>query len=173
MVEACRNPSSSILSAYPSGRNSKTIVSETLDLTVLDKAWRHTVSRLLPVSAIVFDISLPKPEAKRETRAEIAAEGNDHEHDFQKIYWTVSAPDRNDTIAIELRDVMRIAVTIASTARMRVPLGEHVRFDIVFNEEDNPSISGVKLLKRQLEATAQWTAPQISNSQHARPVPQG
>jgi len=179
MLEACRNPSSRIISAHPSGRTSKTPVSEILDLTALDKAWRRTLSQVLPASAIVFDISLPKPEAKRETgaepRAETVAEGNDNdpEDDFQNIYWTVSAPDSNNTVAIELRDVMRIAVTIASTTRVRVPLGEDLQFDVVFNEEDKPSVRGVELLKKQLEAIAQSPAPQISGSQDAGPVLQG
>jgi hypothetical protein len=177
MVEACRNPSGRIISVYPSGRTSKTLAPEILNLSALDKAWRRTVSQMLPASAIVFDISLPKPAAKHETgaepKAETVAEGNDPEDDFQKIYWSVSAPDSNDTVAIELRDVMRIAVTIASTTRVRVPRGEDVWFDVVFNEEDNPSGRGVELLKKQLEAIAKWPAPQISNSQHAGPVLQG
>ena len=174
MVEACRSPSSRIISVHPSGRISKTPVSEILDLTALDKAWRRIVSQVLPVSAIVFDISLPKPEAKRETgaepNAETVAKGNDPEDDFQKIYWTVSAPDSNDTVTIELRDVMRIAVTIASTTRVRVLWGEDVRFDVVFNKADNPSIRGVELLKKQLEGISQSHAPQTSGSQYAGPV---
>ncbi|KAI1325166.1 hypothetical protein F5Y16DRAFT_275892 [Xylariaceae sp. FL0255] len=171
MLEACRDPSSRILHTHPSRRTNETPVSENLDLTALDKAWRRAISELSPTAAIVFDLSLPKPEAKRETEAEpkveTVTEESHQENDFQRIYWTVSAPGGNDAITVELRQVMRIAVTIASTTRVRVPRGEEVQFDVVFNEEDRPSVRGVELLKKQLEVIAQSPDPQSSGSQLA------
>lgn len=168
IMKACRNPASRILSAHPSGRTSRTPLPEVLDLTALDKAWRRTVNQMLPASAIIFNISLPQPAAKfkinAEPEAKTVAKGNDSEDGFQKIYWSVSAPDTHDAVLIELRDVMRIAVTIASTTRMRVPRGETLWFDVVFNEEDNPSVRGVDQLKSQLKAISQSPVSQNSSS---------
>ncbi|KAI1270045.1 hypothetical protein F5Y18DRAFT_366925 [Xylariaceae sp. FL1019] len=168
VLHACRNPSSRFGKTCPSGRPFRK--SEVLDLTALDKAWRRAVSQSSPASVIVFDLSLPKlEEATHESgtaaKEEIVAEGESTPQDrFKKVYWTVSQPDNDDAVGVELRDVMRTAVTIASTTRMRAPQGQDVRFDVVINEEDKPPRRGGDRLKQQLTAIAQSSDPRPSDS---------
>lgn len=56
-------------------------------------------------------------------------------------------------MAVNLREVINIAVTIATETRMRLAKeGEEgeVRFEVVCGEEDRVSVRGVRLLERWL-----------------------
>lgn len=88
------------------------------------------------MSAVVFDISLSKPETKRATKVQLneetLTEWNNPEKYFQNICWSVSALSSGDTAITDLRDIVHIAITTASTTSLRLPRGQEVRFDVVF-----------------------------------------
>ncbi|KAL2020050.1 hypothetical protein VTK56DRAFT_8953 [Thermocarpiscus australiensis] len=60
MFAACRNPASKTI-RLPNGRVSDVIGHEYLDVSALDKAWRHALAKVPPTSHIIFDLSLPRP----------------------------------------------------------------------------------------------------------------
>jgi hypothetical protein len=163
MLAACLGASSD------TGHKARNSNPKMLDLDVLDKAWRKTVSCLEPPSSITFDLSLPKSE---DSSAEVS-----------KVYWATSPPsfggqqtaqmpispegqqqmnvqavpmeaprplEENECIiVVEGRNVMRLINTIAVAARMRRP-GKEVRFGIRYDEGDRISPKMVRLLKDQL-----------------------
>ncbi|GJC91109.1 hypothetical protein ColLi_13947 [Colletotrichum liriopes] len=66
MLATCRNPSSALSSTTVDSGDGNIITAsgnEYLNLTALDKAWRKAVGKVLPVSFITFDVSLPKYES--------------------------------------------------------------------------------------------------------------
>lgn len=81
MFAACRNPA----------QVSDTIGHEYLDVSALDKAWRHALAKVPPISHITFDLSLPKPVGNSEAP--------------QKIYWDTAAPPTGQHVAILARNV--------------------------------------------------------------------
>ncbi|KZL87275.1 hypothetical protein CI238_10395 [Colletotrichum incanum] len=159
MLAICRNPSSALSSmTIDSGDGNMTTApgNEYLNLTALDKAWRKAVGKVLPVSFITFDLSLPKPESSVEKGGLDA---------FQSIHWEVSPPYQSMDPCIMTRDVMRLVITIATTARMRTQ-GD-LGFDIIYEEKDKASRSAMRLLQKQLQAIAESRRPGSSDGQQA------
>ncbi|KAH6849676.1 hypothetical protein B0I37DRAFT_369558 [Chaetomium sp. MPI-CAGE-AT-0009] len=60
MFAACRNPASKTIHR-PDSRVGEVVSHEYLDISALDKAWRHALSKAPPTSHVTFDLRLPKP----------------------------------------------------------------------------------------------------------------
>ncbi|GKT49591.1 uncharacterized protein ColSpa_09772 [Colletotrichum spaethianum] len=152
MLAACRNPSLALTSmSVHSGDGNITTAAgdEFLDLTVLDKAWRKAVGKVLPVSFITFDLSLPRPESGN------AEEGLDA---FERIYWDVHPPSEGSIgPCVRTQDVLRLAITIATTSRMRTQ--SDLGFNVVYEKKDRVSLNAMSLLKKQLRAIAESRRP--------------
>ncbi|KAI0124311.1 hypothetical protein BJ170DRAFT_638853 [Xylariales sp. AK1849] len=164
MLVACRNPSSTVV-RFPDGRASDATGHEYLDISALRKAWVQAVGKVLPVSLITFDLSLPQPDGsvEGEGEGEGVAEGKGKR--FRNVYWDTSTPSHGQHLAVLAPDVMRLAVSIATTTRMRVQ-GD-LRFELVYNEKDGVSTRAMALLKKQLLAIAESSHPGLVGTQQA------
>jgi hypothetical protein len=137
MFAACRNPASKTI-RHRDGRVSDVIGPEYLDISALDKAWRHALAKVSPTSHVTFDLSLPKP-----------VDGGGAP---QKIYWDTATPPTGQHVVILARNVMRLVASIATVTRMRVQ-GE-VHFGLSYDEAEGVSTSGMDLLSKQLKDIA-------------------
>ncbi|KAE9375059.1 hypothetical protein N431DRAFT_438382 [Stipitochalara longipes BDJ] len=108
------------------------IFSRHLSLQSLSLRWRQAVTRVAPISHLIFDLSLPRPESHEE---------------FQKVYWDTSVPEEGG-IAVRTRDVMTLVITIATETRMRVKGA--VRFEVRYGEGEGVSERAMGLLQKQL-----------------------
>ncbi|KAK3297274.1 uncharacterized protein B0H64DRAFT_121808 [Chaetomium fimeti] len=115
MLAACRNPASQT-THRPDRGVGELIRHEYLDISALDKAWRHALSKAPPASHVTFDLRLPKPVGNGEAA--------------QAIYWETAMPPSGQGFGISTRNVMRLMATIAIVARMRVQ-GD-VRFSVSY-----------------------------------------
>jgi hypothetical protein len=136
MFAACRNPAQE--STHRSD-DRKAIDHEYLDISALDKAWRHALSKAPPVSQITFDLRLPKPVG-------------DGEAPVQTIYWDTAMPPNGQHFGVSPRSVMRLVATIATVARMRVEGDVH--FKLSYDEAEDISTRAISLLSTRLEAIA-------------------
>ncbi|KAL2129898.1 hypothetical protein VTI74DRAFT_7157 [Chaetomium olivicolor] len=134
MFAACRNLASKTI-RHSNGRLGDVISLEYLDISALDKAWRHALATLPPTSHITFDLSLPKPVDDSEAP--------------KKIYWDTVTPPTGQHVAILARNVMRLVASIATATRMRVQ-GE-VHFGLSYDEAEGVSTRGMDRLSKQLK----------------------
>ncbi|EJD50573.1 hypothetical protein AURDEDRAFT_182467 [Auricularia subglabra TFB-10046 SS5] len=148
MLAACRDPSSRTV-RFPDGRPSDSLGPEFLDISSLSKAWRKALVEVPPVTHLTFDLTLPKAEVEGNPESVGENESGDVS---RRVYWDTAAPARGHHLAVRAPDVMRLAVTIATTVRMRTE-GD-VRFDVAYDEDDDASPRAMKLLKQQLLAIA-------------------
>jgi hypothetical protein len=129
MLTACRPPNP--CSKY-----------EFLNIQTLSLAWRQAITKIPPISHIIFDLSLPKPPPP-------SSPSSGEEAEFQKIYSDAALPAGGGPTVL-FRDVMMMVVTIATGTRMRAE--GKVRFEVVFDENEGVIPAGVKLLEKQLSA---------------------
>ena len=109
-----------------------------LDISALDKAWRHALANVPPTPHITFDLSLPNPV--------------DDSQAPLKIYWDTATPPTKQHMAIVTRNVMRLVASLATVTRMRVQ-GE-VHFGLVYDEVEGVSTRAMDLLSGQLKGIA-------------------
>ena len=137
MFAACRNPASKT-TRLANGRVSDVIGHEYLDISALDKAWRHALANVPPTPHITFDLNLPQPVDDSEAPP--------------KIYWDTATPPTKQHMAIVTRNVMRLVASLATVTRMRVQ-GE-VHFELSYDEAEGVSARGMDRLSKQLEDIA-------------------
>ncbi|EJD50546.1 hypothetical protein AURDEDRAFT_112174 [Auricularia subglabra TFB-10046 SS5] len=148
MLAACRNPSSRVV-RFPYGES---LGSEILNIAALGKAWRQALLAVPPVTHLIFDLSFPVLQASGDDGS---IQMNPPGDMPLRLSWdTAIAPlaVHWQHLAIRAADVMRLAVTIATTVRMRAPGDIH--FEVVYNEEDGASQKAMDLLRKQLRAIA-------------------
>jgi hypothetical protein len=138
MLATCRNPDSQVV-RKPDGSACGTSNHEYLNIKSLSVAWRQAVVKAPPISEITFDLALPKPEE----------DGKITGNAFKKVYWDTAMP-QGGGLAVHTRDVMTLAVTIATGTRMRAD-GE-LRFRVTYDESDGVSLRAMKQLEKQLLA---------------------
>lgn len=107
------------------------------------------MTKVPPISQLTFDLSLPKEDEK-------------NKGSFQKIYWDTAMPEEV-SLGVHARDVMTLAITIATVMRMRAD-GD-VRFEVTYDETEGVSLKGMTLLKKQLLALAEAKAPVVKDGE--------
>ncbi|KAK4235850.1 hypothetical protein C8A03DRAFT_46071 [Achaetomium macrosporum] len=137
MFAACRNPAPKTIQR-PDGRVREVIGHEYLDISALDKAWRHALTKAPPASHITFDLRLPKSVGDTEA--------------VQQIYWDTAMPMDGQHFGISARNVMRLVAAIAIVARVRVQ-GE-VHFGLSYDKAEGVSTRAMDSLSKQLEVLA-------------------
>ncbi|KAH8696167.1 hypothetical protein BGW36DRAFT_380378 [Talaromyces proteolyticus] len=135
ILEACRDLGSRQI------RNSNGLLCpisnhEYLDIQSLSKAWRQAFTKIPPIPRLIFDLVLPKEDEKSKGL-------------FQRIYWDTAMP-QEDSIGVRARNVMSLAITIATEMRMRSNVD--VSFEVIYDEMEGVSLKGMALLKKQLLA---------------------
>jgi len=105
-----------------------------LNLQPLGLQWRQAITKAPPIAHLIFDLSLPKPESHEE---------------FQKVYWDSGVPNEGG-IAVRIRDVMMLVITLATGTRMRVE-GE-VKFEVRYGEGKGIRENVIRSLEKQLAA---------------------
>jgi len=103
-----------------------------VNLQRLSRQWRQAVAEAPPISHLIFDLSLPRPDC---------------EEDFEKVYWDTGVPEEGG-IAVKTRDVMTLVITIATETRMRVE--GKVKFEVKYEASEGVSGRAMKLLGKQL-----------------------
>lgn len=82
MLAACRNPDSRFV-RMSDGSKGLPSDYEFLDIRSLNAAWRQAVKKAVPVSEMMFDLTLPR--------------GDESTSGFQRVYWETSMPDEGGT----------------------------------------------------------------------------
>ncbi|KAF4153595.1 hypothetical protein CNMCM8927_005622 [Aspergillus lentulus] len=139
MLAACRNPNSRV-TRRSTGSVDGTATCEFLDIRPLSKAWRQATMKVPPFSHLIFDLTLPKANEGRNVS-------------FRKVYWDIGMP-QGDTLTVEARDVMNLAVTIATETRIRAK--GNVCFEIVYDEAEGVAPRVLTRLDKQLLALQQF-----------------
>ena len=137
MFAACRNPAPNT-TPLVNGRVSDVVGHECLDISALDKAWRHALANVPPTPHITFDLSLPKPV--------------DDSQAPPKIYWDTATPPTGQHVAILARNVMRLVASLATVTRVRVQVEVH--FGLGYDEVEGVSARGMERLRKQLNDIA-------------------
>ncbi|KUJ15715.1 uncharacterized protein LY89DRAFT_782989 [Mollisia scopiformis] len=121
-------------SSFSSTHTPPTPPNPSISLAPLSKAWRLSLLNHPPIPHLIFDISLPNSTTS--------------------VYWDTAPAPTPDAVAVNLREVINIAVTIATETRMRLAKKEEeegeVRFEVVCGVGDGVSGRGVRLLERWL-----------------------
>lgn len=128
MLAACRTPSNAAR---------KFDSHEYLDISALDKAWRHAMVKAPPASHITFDLSLPK-----------SVDDGDDGDAPPRVYWDTALPRDGHHFGVSARNVMRLAVCIATLTRVRAE-GD-VLFALSYDEKDKTTHRVLDTLTRQL-----------------------
>ena len=150
-LEVCREPDSRLVHK-PNGSVCGTSNHEYLDIRPLSKAWRQALTKVPPISQLTFDLALPKEDEK--------SKGS-----FQNVYWDTAMP-QEVSLGVHARDVMTLVITIATEIRMRAD-GD-VRFEVAYDDTEGVSLKAMTLLKKQLFALSETTAPGVKDGDGAR-----
>lgn len=138
MRAACRNPASRFLQMMD-GSQGRPTNDEILNIQPLNAAWRQAITKATPPRDVIFDLTLPK--------------GNTSTSGFERVYWSSALP-REGGLAVHFRDVMILAVTLATNIRMRV--AGNLKFSIIADESEGIRPESVRKLNMQLLALARF-----------------
>jgi hypothetical protein len=125
MLTACRRPSTYTSNQY-------------LNIQPLSLKWRQALTNIAPITQIIFDLTLPCPLPPSSSSGGL---------EFQKIYWDTGIPPEGG-LAVLVRDVTTMVVTIATGMRMRAD--GVLKFDVVYDQSEGVTLKAMNLLQKQL-----------------------
>jgi hypothetical protein len=125
MLTACRRPSTYTSNQY-------------LNIQPLSLKWRQALPNIAPITHLIFDLTLPRPLPPSSSSGGL---------EFQKIYWDTRIPSEGG-LAVLVRDVTTMVVTIATGMRMRAD--GVLKFDVVYDQSEGVTPKAMNLLQKQL-----------------------
>ncbi|KAF2425359.1 hypothetical protein EJ08DRAFT_594525 [Tothia fuscella] len=140
MRAACRNPASKFLNMMDGDNRrwkGRPTNDEFLNIQPLNAAWRQAITKATPPSEVILDLTLPKGET---------GPGGS-----ERVYWSSALP-RQGGQAVNFKDVMSLAVTLATNIRMRTT--RDLTFSVITDKLDGIRPESVQLLDKQLLAVA-------------------
>ncbi len=125
MLTACRPPKTYTKYQY-------------LNIQPLSLEWRQALTNIAPIIHLIFDLTLPRPLPPSSSSGEL---------EFQNIYWDTGIPSEGG-IAVLIRDVSTMVVTIATGIRMRAD--GVLKFEVVYDQSEGVTPNAMKLLQKHL-----------------------